>query len=183
MSSASTMRGPNPSPMTMPSMSRALSVRAALSTLSAPIRPTRSPSATESAGKQRPRPIKSTVASSSGSLDGSSGGNSPREASVVVRRSTVACNARIRRRLVSRRLSRSTGALAAMTSAFGRTGTPSSRVRATIGVKARSFFLAVAASAFAKAAARDGSPHGSASTIASGSTEASAPRRPPNRLR
>ena len=48
----------------------------------------------------------------------------------------------------------------AMASASGKTGTPSSRVRATIGVKARSFFLPAAASALASAATRDGSPHG-----------------------
>ena len=92
----------------------------------------------------------------------------------MVRRSTVACSARIRRRLVSRRVIRSAGALMVMASASGSTGTLSSRVRATIGVKARSFFLPAAASALASAATRVCSLHGSASTIASGSTEARA---------
>ena len=40
----------------------------------------------------------------------------------MVRRSTVACSARIRSRLVSRRVIRSTGALAAMASASGKYG-------------------------------------------------------------
>ena len=47
---ASTMRGENPSPTTMPSMSRELSCLAAVSTLSAPSMLTRSPMATLNAG-------------------------------------------------------------------------------------------------------------------------------------
>ncbi len=84
-------------------MSRALSARAALSTLSAPTRPTRSPTATASSGYERPRPATSTVASSSGSESGSFGTLSPREASVSMRRSTVACSARMRDAAASRR--------------------------------------------------------------------------------
>ena len=91
------MRGPNPSPITMPSMSRALSARAALSTLSAPTRPTRSPTATAScrigaaaAGDQHGRLVQA------GRIVGSAGTTSPREASVSMRRKTVPCSARMR---------------------------------------------------------------------------------------
>ena len=57
----------------MPSTSRALRQRAAVSTLSAPTTPMRSPTATLSVGCWRPRPTSSTVASSSGSPGGNLG--------------------------------------------------------------------------------------------------------------
>ena len=69
---ASTTRGLKPSPMMMPSRSRALRCFAAASMLSAPTTPRRSPNATDSAGYAGPPPLsKEWSRPGSGSLSGS----------------------------------------------------------------------------------------------------------------
>ena len=176
VSIASTMRGPKPSPITMPSMSRALSARAALSTLSAPTRPTRSPTrdrklriGAAAAGNQHGRFFQRVARPAVPACA------APCAASVVhaaQHRAMQRANAQTPRS--SRRAIRSAGAVAEIASACRASArSSSSRMRAITGVNG--------AVAGLESARREPAPthqrrllsaQGSASTTASGSTEA-----------